>query len=938
MKKQMKKVFVSMLSLGLLVCCMLVLCACSENVDQPSGLRLNEDTQVLTWHKISNAKGYEVQISGEEGPRSIRTNSISLEFLEPGDYEIQVRALGNGVDTGDSGWVSFQYTREVETGLSYRLINNNTEYQLVGVGKATGDVVMEDVYRGKPVTAIADKALSSCTQLTSFVVGKHVKTIGKNAFARCTNLVSITLPESLQSIGAYAFQSCKALQTMTLPGGITEIPSYLFSWCDGLQTVTIQGQLTKVGEYSFSNCSALQRIALPDSVTVIGEYAFSDCVKMTDLQLGAGVEQIQQYAFFNCAALESAVLSEGLQQIDNNAFGNCLALKEIVIPDSCTKIGDEAFRYCAALETITLGQGLTALGTRAFSNTKFHADAPDLVIIGDWVVDTKDKEITAIDLPDNIIGIGDNAFRSCKQLIDGTDLSGIKYVGISAFAYCSSIWDVDFSDALLTIGDYAFNNCTDLKDLYLGKSLQSIGDYAFYGCTKFTGENFDMPSTLTHVGQDAFKNTYAHKANAGLVYVDDWFVGCNIEAGMGMLMVEIQPGTRGIANYALNGVPVLTAIIIPDSVEYIGKGAFYDNYMVGQITLPRNLKVIGDYAFWGCSTAWFMPNGVTESNGITEIPDGTEIIGRSAFYGCATMVGLHIPGTVKTIGDYAFYGCINLGEGTVARADNPDIYMVGDVLLSEGIEHIGNRAFYDCRSLVSITIPDSVTSLGIRAFYKCAKLTEVTLGNGLSQVSDYAFYNCEKLETVNFGSNIRAVGNYAFRGCSALKAVTLPAGVESIGKFAFYLCAGMEKLELPATLVSIGDYALRGCSSIQSVVVPASVTQVGKHAFHGMIRATVYYEGQSLGTGWHARWNTSHRPVVLGAQLSEDGSYVVSFVKRADSPSNLSQLVIMSAPQREGYVCGGFQAPDGTVYSAEQVRQVPEGTVLTVVWTQKAEA
>lgn len=929
----MKKIVTTILSVSLLLCCVLLLSACGKNVEEPSGLRLNEDTLVLTWNKISGAKGYQVQITGQED-RVIRTNMLSLESLDPGSYEIRIKSLGDQDETQDSEWVSYQFTREEETGLTYRLINNNTEYQLVGVGKATGDVVMEDVYRGKPVTAIADKALSNCTQLTSFVVGKYVKTIGKNAFARCTAMASISLPDSLTSVGAYAFQSCKALTTIALPAGITNVAPYTFSWCSGLQNVSFAGKLEMVSEYAFSNCSGLLQIQLPDTVTVIGEYAFSDCTKMTGLQLGSGIREIHRYAFYNCAVLESVDFGQNLQNIDDSAFGNCLKLKEIIIPDSCTKLGDNAFRFCMELEFVTLGKGLESVGAKVFTDTKFFNDAEELVVIDGWVIECKNKEIQKIKLPENVYGIADGAFKSCKALMDGTDFKGIKYVGRSAFAYCDAIYDVDFDDALLTIGDYAFNGCKDLKDLYLGKSLQRIGDYAFYGCGKFTGADFDLPNSLTYMGQDAFKGTFVFKANQGPVYIDDWFVGCNNEMGMGLLALEIPVGIRGVANYALNGVPVLAIIVIPDTVEYIGKGAFYQNNMVGQITLSRNLKEIGDYAFYGCGSAWFISNDDTESQGITRIPEGVVSIGRSAFYNCAAMVGLEIPGTVKTIGDYAFYGCINLGESTIQIGESDQFY-TGEVILQEGIEHIGVRAFYDCRNLVSIAIPNSVTSMGSRVFYKCAKLTNVTLGTGLKEIPDHTFYNCTKLENVQLNDGIARIGKYAFRGCEALQKLRLPDTVETIDQFAFYNCTGLEEMVIPHSVTTIGNYALRGCTGLRSVVISGSVIEMGKHALHGATKATIYCEAPSVPAYWSERWNSSRRPVIWGVTLSEDQTFVVSFVKGEANPANLSAKVSLTAPVREGYVFAGFQADDGKIYGLDEVKQLPAGTVLTVLWNKK---
>ena len=161
MMKQMKKRILTIISLSLLLVCMILVSGCSSQVAKPTGLRMNSDTLTLSWNKNSSAKGFAVQISGEEEERVVRGNSISLEKLTPGTYEIKIKAMGDGVDTKDSDWVTYNFVREQESGLVYKLINNNTEYQLVSIGKATGDVVMESVYRGKPVTSIADKALSN---------------------------------------------------------------------------------------------------------------------------------------------------------------------------------------------------------------------------------------------------------------------------------------------------------------------------------------------------------------------------------------------------------------------------------------------------------------------------------------------------------------------------------------------------------------------------------------------------------------------------------------------------------------------------------------------------------------------------------------------------------------------------------------------------------
>ena len=295
----MKKTRLLLLSICLLALCALLLVSCGSSLNEPSGLYFDIETQTLHWNAVKGAKYYTIQISGQSRDITTKTTSVSLEALEAGDYEVKIRANGDGEVVEDSDWIVYNFTRVPESGLKYRLINNDTEYELVGGGTATGDVVMEDYFRGKPVTSIADKALYNNTKITSLTVGNNVKTIGVKAFNRCANLTKIVIPEGVVSIGEYAFQSCKALTEIVLPDSVTSISPYIFSWCTALEKVTLSKNLVDIGEYAFSNCEALTTITyngcnktgyeayLPDSLKYIATYSFSDCLAMASLLLQA---------------------------------------------------------------------------------------------------------------------------------------------------------------------------------------------------------------------------------------------------------------------------------------------------------------------------------------------------------------------------------------------------------------------------------------------------------------------------------------------------------------------------------------------------------------------------------------------------------------------------------------------------------------------------
>ena len=192
----------------ILIFCMLALAGCSGGLGRPSDLKVNETDWVLSWSPVENATAsttYIVEIDGREYVSS--KTSYSLEGLEEGSYKIRVKATDALGQTGDSKWSdAFVFTKPYENGLVYTLTNANTEYEVTRVGSARGDIEIGDVYRGKPVTSIAEKAFYSSSGVKSIVVGKNVREIGDYAFTNCSNLQSVTLPDGLSELGEHAFQ------------------------------------------------------------------------------------------------------------------------------------------------------------------------------------------------------------------------------------------------------------------------------------------------------------------------------------------------------------------------------------------------------------------------------------------------------------------------------------------------------------------------------------------------------------------------------------------------------------------------------------------------------------------------------------------------------------------------------------------------------------
>ena len=172
---------------------------------------------------------------------------------------------------------------------------------------------------------------------------------------------------------------------------------------------------------------------------------------------------------------------------------------------------------------------------------------------------------------------------------------------------------------------------------------------------------------------------------------------------------------------------------------------------------------------------------------------------------------------VTSIGDEAFWRCKNLT----------------DVTIPEGVTLIGELAFFDCESLMSITIPEGVTIIGERAFEYCRSLTSIVFPNGITEIARYAFSECSSLIDVCLPNSLRKIGAGAFYGCVSLTSITIPDRVNEIGYFAFAKCDGLTNITIPSRVMTIGDSAFSGCSGLTNVTIPKNAI-IGFQAFHGI--------------------------------------------------------------------------------------------------------
>ena len=217
------------------------------------------------------------------------------------------------------------------------------------------------------------------------------------------------------------------------------------------------------------------------------------------------------------------------------------------------------------------------------------------------------------------------------------------------------------------------------------------------------------------------------------------------------------------------------------------------------------------------------------------IPANATTIGNSAFEQCASLISIDIPANVETIGTAVFWGCSSLT--TVTFEKGSQLKTIG------GGSSSYYGAFSYCTALTSIEIPASVETIGASAFKGCSKLATVT------------FEKESQLKTIGGGySEPNYYGVFSY--CTALTSIEIPASVETIEAAAFKDCSSLATVtfENGSQLKTIGggnshSYyygAFSYCSSLTSIEIPASVETIKASAFKGCSSlATVTFENGS---------------------------------------------------------------------------------------------
>lgn len=698
---------------------------------------------------------------------------------------------------------------------------DSTSALTLGKGVLQGTGSLGNIVLPSRIREISEEMFRN-SAIAGVTISSSVTVIGKNAFTGCTGLVEIIFAEgcNIETIPESAFENVAA-GTITIPKSVKVIESRAFANVSASEIIFEEGSvLTTIGDGAFTG-SGLVSISLPSSVTTLGKGVFKGAKKLTSVSLdGTALVNIPDETFTDCKKLKSFNVPNTINDIGYSAFYCCYSLASVTYEaggDGALTIGDQAFHLCSKLTTLALPSRTESIGKRAYYATA----------------------ATEATFTDSEMG--------------GTDAtSGLKHIGSNAFEQ-SSLKTIELPEGLLTIGSYAFSQSKSLTSAVIpstvtnleksgnGAQILGVGRFAFRSCTALiditfrpmSGEKpegylgvtiydtFSKCEKLTSIVLPANMITALDAGNKVIPAISaDAMDGCPLSK------ITVNEGGNYVAENNIlylteNGVKkeiivaaksVSGEVVIPYTVSDIWRGAFASCELItsikfeatpeGQAAVPLKISAYPDT----------FPLGTFEATKFTsiELPSRTVGIGPYAF-AYSGLTSIKIPGAVGDDGDefgisrYAFEYCADLAVVEFEEGAENRVLTVDDYA-------------FRLTAITSLTLPSGTVSIGNSAFYDCKKLVTVNIPNSIKEIAGYAFNGCTLLNSVNFaeGTHLKMLDSSIFAGCTSLIEFKLPKSDTASSLFGS--SSAVKKFTL-AKDVLLSDRVLVGLTSCEEFVV-----------------------------------------------------------------------------------------------------------------------
>jgi hypothetical protein len=625
---------------------------------------------------------------------------------------------------------------------------NFNEVLIIGKGAFEGCSALSNV-QIQYLLVIEERAFLGCTSLSSFEVPNSVDYIGERVFKGCSALSEVRML-SVERIYERAFLGCTSLSSFEVPNGVQKISENAFEGCSSLPNLQISNSLEYLEEDALLRTQVLKNqqsqfpvpkgkrltsrsaeigVEIPEYVTYIGIRAYANNQNIRTVNIPSSMKRIGFAAFEDCTNLNSLVISQGVEEIGRFAFANCSSLTSVEIPGSVKKIGSGAFKGCNKLDKLIISEGVEEIGESAFAGC---------------------SSLSIVEIPGSVREIAESTFSGCLLLSKLKIKKSVGKIGQYAFHGCESLAEVIIDQCVGDLDMKAFDNLGQ-------REVSIIYHHTSPTITNF-GENNSKYIFLLDKENKIIGKLYNPDESPEILYVK--FIA-RLLMGCVKHLSEYDSLFSNYISLPLKKIKIaLTRLQYPLELNQVYKDNYlsylqnFAHYYVPFLIKINNVEQISSLASVNVLYKQDIDTFIDQAMQLkrTEIQAflmdyknktwGLDKISRMNLYGeedqdswltyenddgsltikkyVGGEVNVTIPSKimdklVKTIDGWNI-GDIKINVFSTKRDE------IQSIVIEDGIEVIGDRAFLECHNLSSIVIPASIKEICKEAFYGCENL------------------------------------------------------------------------------------------------------------------------------------------------------------------------------------------------------------------------
>lgn len=754
---------------------------------------------------------------------------------------------------------------------------------------------INEVFIANTITEIGSLAFANCDNLTEVTFFKATKLFNDQAFSS-TTVSKVYYGGEIEDwiettfVDVYATPLYKKADVYDYESGLL------------IEDVVLDDEITTLNNYVFYGFNSLKNISLPSSLQTLGEAVFDKCDNLSfnefDNAYYLGNSSNKYMILFKAkdSEITSCNVHEEAFYIYKQAFMNCINLKSFELPSTISYVGINILKGCSSLESLTVAfTGASKDSTDTLGYLFGKSEYTGSYSVGQLTKYYVPNTLKTVTFNTNSIKASElNGFTSVTEVVLS---DSVKSIGSLAFANCGGL-SLNIPSSITSIGrgfidntkmnkyyvyedGFYLGNATDnyivlyqtyaSRDPYhfeVNENTRFIYSFSNNLSSRVLGEivlpkgivsilyDFSEMPSLKRVYYKGTLNDWAQikfaKANNNPMSVATNFY-INNGKYFEVTNIELVDGLEVVEGYSFYGFENVTSIYIPDSVTYIGYGAFGGCNNLEELTIPfiisRNINSQTLYRlsyYFGELNNSLVPSSLKTLKIVNSKVD--IVIYEKSLSDLTYLTNLYLVGDVVSFGENAFYNNYRMSNVVYSGSIQTWSEIEFTNEFSSPMTMAYNFYLIDengqANEIVDLIIPEGITSLSTYSFYGFDNIKSITIPSSLIDI-DCSFQKSSNLEAIKYNGTMGMWASIDFESYS-----TNPIVSAKVRNFYLYNSDNGQYELLTHAIIEEGITVIKDYTfsymNLTSLTLPSSILEIRYAFVDTMSLENVYYNGNVL--------------------------------------------------------------------------------------------